>query len=111
MNRKMIAAFVAASLLALAPAASATEARKGTAAIVPVKPTVETVRAKVAVEGIFCADCLKHIDAGLKKLKGFEKAEIDHKTGVGFVTFNPALSSRAQVLKAINDTGYKAKWL
>lgn len=72
---------------------------------------VKITQLKFAAEGIFCADCVTHIEARLKQVKGFQSVKVDVPTGHGVVTFDPALTNKAEILKAINNTGYKAKWL
>lgn len=74
------------------------------------RPQAKVVHAALSVEGIFCADCVTHIEAALTKVKGFKELEIDPSTGQGMVSYDSNLVTRERLLKAINDTGYKAKW-
>lgn len=111
MKSLAIATFVLGTVIAVAPLGLANEAHKLTGPATSLKAPAKAVRARLSIEGIFCSDCLTHIDAALKKLPGYQKLEIDPATGEGFVSFDPSLTDRARVLKAINDTAYKAKWL
>lgn len=75
------------------------------------QPASKIAELKFAVEGIFCADCVTHIEKALKEQKGFGTVRIDPQTGAGRLTYDPSLVTKNQLIQAISDTGYKAKLL
>ncbi len=65
--------------------------------------------AVIEVEGMTCEGCAVHINETLKKLNGVFSAEADYPKKNVKVVFNPKQITLAQIKKAIDEIGYKAK--
>ncbi len=63
----------------------------------------------IDVEGMTCEGCAAHINETLKKLNGVVSAEADYPKKNVKVVFNPKQITLAQIKKAIDEIGYKAK--
>ena len=63
----------------------------------------------IEVEGMTCESCAVHISETLKKLTGVVSAEADYPKKNVKVVFNPKQITLAQIKKAIDEIGYKAK--
>lgn len=61
------------------------------------------------VKGMHCGSCEKIIKMDLEEIKGIENIQIDHKTGLGSLKFDPKLVTQEKIIEVINNTGYEAK--
>ena len=61
----------------------------------------------IKVGGMMCATCVETIGAALKELPGVVSATVNLGTEKAYVTYNPSLSSPADMKKAIEDAGYQ----
>jgi Cu+-exporting ATPase len=61
----------------------------------------------IKVGGMMCATCVETIGAALKELPGVVSATVNLGTEKAYVTYNPSLSSPADMKKAIGDAGYQ----
>jgi copper chaperone CopZ len=58
----------------------------------------------VAIQGMGCAECAARIEAALKELPGIESVRAT--PGRAHVAFQPAIVSRAQIVRRIESLGY-----
>ena len=61
----------------------------------------------IQVGGMMCATCVETIEAALKDLPGVTAATANLGTEKAYVTYNPSLSTIADMKKAIEDAGYQ----
>ena len=62
---------------------------------------------KVEVKGMTCESCNLHVEHEVSKLPGYVDAKADYKTGIVKVTYDTLKTSKQEVIKTINNTGYK----
>lgn len=73
-----------------------------------VKTNVKTV--ELEVEGMTCQKgCADGIDKKLRKTAGIKQSNTVQKTGTSKVTYDASVISVKQIIKIIEDRGYKAK--
>lgn len=61
----------------------------------------------ITVGGMMCATCVETIEAALKELPGVVAATVNLGTEKAYVTYNPSLSTPADMKKAIENAGYQ----
>ncbi len=66
----------------------------------------KTVRLKIT--GMTCAGCSNHVATTLKALDGVLEQKVEYPGDVAAVKYNPAKTSVADIIKAIEKIGYKA---
>jgi len=72
------------------------------------KTAVKTV--ELDVEGMTCQKgCADGIDKKLNKTAGIKQSTTVQKTGLSKITYDPKVISVKQIIKIIEDRGYKAK--
>jgi len=70
---------------------------------------VESVKAVLRVEGMYCASCPLTVKITLQKLDGVSAAEVTRKPeGRAEVTYDPEKVTVAQMVAAVEKAGYKA---
>ena len=62
----------------------------------------------INVEGMTCGHCVMHVANALQKVKGVVNADVNLNKKVALVTYQPGTVTREQLIKAIEDAGYKA---
>lgn len=62
----------------------------------------------IPVEGMTCFTCELTVESSLKGLAGVHGADANVKDAVAYVEYDPSQVSMAQLIEAINKTGYKA---
>jgi P-type Cu+ transporter len=67
---------------------------------------VETVT--LPVEGMTCAACQANVQRALNQTPGVEKAAVNLMTNQAAIVFDPALTSPAALVEAINEIGYSS---
>jgi copper chaperone len=73
-----------------------------------VKSGVKTV--ELEVEGMTCQKgCADGIDKKLRKTAGIKQSNTLQKTGISKVTYDASVINVKQIIKIIEDRGYKAK--
>jgi periplasmic mercuric ion binding protein len=74
------------------------------------KTTVESKAqtVKIKVIGMTCAGCANHISGALGKLEGVLEKQVLFPGDMATVKYDPAQTNEKEILKAIDDTGYKA---
>jgi copper chaperone CopZ len=60
------------------------------------------------IEGMTCGHCVMHVGNALQKLKGVVKAEVDLNKKIAMVTYQPGAVTKEQMIKAVEEAGYKA---
>lgn len=60
------------------------------------------------VEGMTCGHCQMHVEKALSGLKGVKKATADLGKRTATVIFEPGSVTREQMVKAVEEAGYKA---
>lgn len=63
---------------------------------------------KLKITGMTCASCNNHVATTLKALDGVVEQKVDYPGDVATVKYNPAKTSVADIIKAIEKMGYKA---
>jgi len=67
---------------------------------------LSTVELKVS--GMTCSGCAVSVRNALLEIPGVTSASVDHEAGRASVQYDPAKASPAQLIEAVNKTGYKA---
>ncbi len=60
------------------------------------------------IEGMSCANCAAAIEKAFSGVDGIQQATVNFSLEKGFVEFDETLLSEADVLKVVDDAGYKA---
>ena len=68
------------------------------------KPEAENLRFKI--EGMHCANCARTIEKGVGKIGGINKVTVNFAGESGFVSFNPSITSKEAIFKAVTESGY-----
>lgn len=68
----------------------------------------ETRTATLEVSGMTCAVCPLTVKAALKKQPGVSEANVDPKSQIAEVKFDPAKIQPAQLATAVTDAGFPA---
>jgi len=71
-----------------------------------IKEEPKTVKLKIT--GMTCAGCSNHVGTTLKAVDGIVEQKVEYPGDVATVKYNPAKISIADIIKAIEKTGYKA---
>jgi mercuric ion binding protein len=66
---------------------------------------------KIKVEGMTCPLCTMTIKKNLKKQNGVVKAKVKLNTEIATVKFDDNNITKEQLLKAIEEVGYKGKFI
>jgi Cu+-exporting ATPase len=59
------------------------------------------------VSGMTCTNCAMNIERGVKKLNGVKEANVNFAAEQANIAFDPKLLGLGEVLKKIEDTGFK----
>lgn len=59
------------------------------------------------VAGMTCTSCAEHINYEVNKLTGVSETNASYEEGKAVVKYDPTKTSEEEIIKAINDTGYK----
>ena len=63
----------------------------------------------IDVGGMTCAACVGRVERGLKKVAGVQDASVNLATERATVTFDPAVTNPAALVRQVADTGYEAR--
>lgn len=66
--------------------------------------TKETV---LAIRGMTCGNCVRHVDGALRKLDGVTGVEVTLEPGQARVQHDPAKVTAEQLAKVIEEEGYE----
>lgn len=73
------------------------------AAVMPAQ--LSTIELKVT--GMTCSGCAVTVRNALLETPGVASASVNHETGRATIQYDPAKASTAQLIEAVNKTGYK----
>ena len=59
------------------------------------------------IEGMHCGSCATGIQMILSQMDGVQSAFVDYEGKKGVVEFDPAKATKDQMVKAIEEIGYK----
>ncbi|MDR1541577.1 MAG: cation transporter [Clostridiales bacterium] len=59
------------------------------------------------VDGMTCGHCEIAVQEAIRKLPGIKKAKATKRKKEAIIEYDPALSTKDAIVKAINDTGYQ----
>ena len=68
--------------------------------------TKETI---LAVEGMTCSSCVRHVTAALRDLPGIGEVEVTLKDGKVRVAYDPEGASTDEMIAAVNEAGYESR--
>ncbi|MCD1294267.1 heavy metal transporter [Methanocella sp. CWC-04] len=71
--------------------------------------SAEQKKVVMVIEGMHCGHCAETIRDGLKKVPGVVDAEVIYTTGKSRVTYDAGAAQVDDLVKAIQDMGYKVK--
>ncbi|HWQ51051.1 MAG TPA: cation transporter [Terriglobales bacterium] len=60
------------------------------------------------VEGMSCGHCELAVQDAVRKLPGVKKVKASRRKNAAEVEYDPSEVTAAQLVKAVNDTGYRA---
>ena len=60
----------------------------------------------LGIEGMTCASCVSHVEAGLREVQGVQDVQVNLATEKATVRFDPQRVSRKDLLEAVYATGY-----
>jgi len=63
----------------------------------------------IDVQGMHCASCVARVEKALQKVEGVEGASVNLATGQAVVTLESEKTPTDPLIKAVEDTGYKAR--
>lgn len=66
-------------------------------------------KVKLKIEGMHCTSCAMNIDMDLEDLEGVKSAKTNYAKQESEVEFNEKKIKVSQVVKQIEETGYKAQ--
>ena len=69
--------------------------------------TSDIVTLNMNLEGLTCTACDNHVTHAAYEVEGVIDAKSDYETGTASVQFDKSKTNAGEVLKAINETGYK----
>ncbi|HLF22901.1 MAG TPA: heavy metal-associated domain-containing protein [Burkholderiales bacterium] len=78
--------------------------KKTDAPPVPPKGTIVALK----VEGMTCANCVRHVGDALREVPGVFRADVDLKKGEATVDLDPAIAKVESLRRAVADVGYEA---
>lgn len=66
-----------------------------------------TVEALLTIRGMSCQHCVKTVTEALRGLPGVEAVEVSLEAGTARIAYDPALSDRQAMARAVADAGYE----
>lgn len=66
------------------------------------------VTTTLRIEGMHCQGCSHFVKQGLEGVPGVKSAQVDSKTKLGVVRYNPAACGPKQLKAAVKKAGYTA---
>lgn len=64
---------------------------------------------KLKITGMTCAGCSNHISSALKNIAGVIEQNVDYPGDVATIKYDASKTNPAEMIKAIEKTGYKAE--
>ncbi len=68
--------------------------------------TKETI---LAVDGMTCSNCVRHVETALRKIDGVGTVEVALREGKVRVEHDPAKAPVARMIEALVDEGYESR--
>jgi heavy metal translocating P-type ATPase len=65
-------------------------------------------KAIIPLEGVHCASCVSRLESGLGAMPGVRRVSVHLPSRTAFLTYDPQLSSSADITSTITELGYKA---
>lgn len=66
----------------------------------------ETVELPISIEGMHCGGCVNRVTVALKRVEGVDVRSVE--VGSARVAFDPEMTSKEEILEAINRIGFSA---
>jgi copper chaperone len=63
----------------------------------------------LAVEGMTCGSCIRHVTHALKELEGVDAVEVKLREGLVFVKHDAAEAPVDQLIDALREAGYDSQ--
>ena len=63
---------------------------------------------EVKIDGMHCGSCAVGIQMLTSQMDGVKSAEVDYEKKAGVFEFDPAKVTKEQIIKGIEELGYKA---
>ena len=67
----------------------------------------------LAISGMTCLDCSRHVTTALERVDGVSAAHVDYRAGAAHVELRPGVSTSAELERALSDAveraGYHAE--
>ncbi len=60
------------------------------------------------IKGMSCASCVAHVEKGIKRIDGIDSAAVNLATEKATVSYDPARTNPAEIIKSVTDAGYGA---
>lgn len=79
------------------------------APVITVGSNVNLSEVSLPVAGMTCTSCENHIKYEVSKVKGVAEVNASYKEGKTIVKYDPEKTTKEEIVKAINSTGYKVK--
>ena len=86
---------------------SKTDKTKVQAALASTGFTITGEELSIPVSGMTCGGCTKKVTTALNAVEGCKVGSVCHKSGHATLTIDPAKTSEAKIIEAINATGFK----
>jgi len=63
----------------------------------------------LAVEGMTCPSCVRHVGEALKDVAGVEKVELDLRNGIAVVLHDATEAPIDRLIEAVREAGYESQ--
>lgn len=63
----------------------------------------------LAVEGMTCSSCIRHVEHALRELSGVAKVAVNLKDGKVRVEHDPSGASIDEMIEALGEAGYESR--
>jgi copper chaperone CopZ len=71
--------------------------------------TVKTKVIELTVTGMTCQGCADHVTTALSKKTGVVKSDVKFASNSATITYDPSTVKEEEIIRAIEETGYKAE--
>lgn len=77
----------------------------------PEKPfgIAKTNVVELTVKGMTCQGCADHVTSALSKKAGVVKSDVQFASNSATITYDPSTIKEEEIIRAIEETGYKAE--
>ena len=105
---KSLSIIAGSFLLIAAQVSGITDAKANAHTTVKTVTKDEPKTVKLKITGMTCAGCSNHVATTLKALAGVVEQNVEYPGDLATIKYNPAKTSVADIIKAIEKIGYKA---